>query len=747
MRDLHRLLLVLVTSVFMVVPGISAADDTTSPGTPDTVTLLETVVVTAPAESEVMFSQPQPTPKSSVTKEGIDLLGGPGQTSIYAPLQLMPSVVVESPDPYGLNPIGSINIRGKSSFHLAKTVEDLPLTGVVGGDYLFDLENIERVDLYRGGLPANLGLGLSNASGAVNQQLRGPQDTFSVLGTQSFGSFNFRRTFARVDTGVLPGSETTFFLSGSTTAADKWTGAGDESRNNAMLGVSRQFGDRLKVNFYAVYDDFEGDSYRSLTYAQTQAISENFKYDYNKSLTGDAATDVNYYKFNRLQCENYAVLTTFDFKLEEGHHIILKPYYSNNVGGKYFAYGSNVLIWNQDNHNAGGVLEYKGHYGIGLEVVSGYWLQLMAPPPPPTDWKLYTVGADGSLQFARWATLAKIDDFLVNSPYIQVTETIGKTILSGGVRYMNLGAPKMQYYKTAGLPNVSYDQVWDYNPTPDVNATVAAKHYGEFLLNVGIRQNLSSEWSVSTSYDRKFGRPDWGPQASNYIKNEAAFIAMGITLEDLVDRVKPELSDQVDVSVSYMTRALSAVMTVFGAKNRNRQVRVVDPAFGGLSYYQGTAETTQYGLELEAEYDINNSWSIFGSWMLDSETYDNDTPTLKGGAEFATKGKQLPNTPNTMLKFGLRYGWRDLTISPIVRYIGKRYGDSVQSQPVDDYAIFDLNVGYKFGQHTFLKLSILNLFDRRYVSKIRPNDTNLSGRTAYYAGAPLTVAGSVSVEF
>lgn len=711
-------------------------------------TLPEVVVSGTLSAPKLMMSDPQPTPKSSTTKAGIELLGGPAQGSIYAPLDLMPSVIVESPDPYGLSPTRNINIRGKGDFHITRSVEGLPLTGIVGGTDMFDLENVEQTDLYRGGLAANQGLGISNASGAVDQRLLGPQEKFSAIGKQAFGSFDFRRTFARIDSGALAASGTRLFVSASTSDADKWKGAGSESSDNAMLGISQQFGEHVKMDLNLVYNKFKGDSYRSLTYAQAQDLRANYEYDYNTSLTGKAATDVNYYKFNRAESENYAALANIDIELAQGHHFVIKPYYWKNDGVQYSASGSNVQMWKQQNDNRGAVLEYRGRYGSATDVVAGYWLQSMEPPPPPTDQTKYAVAANGSLNFTGWSTLAKIDRFTVSSPYLQLTQTLDQTVISGGVRYMDLGAPQMQYYKSAGLPNVSYDQIWNYNPALDVNAGVAAQHYRELLPNIGIRQELSSTWSASTSYGRKFGRPDWGPQASNYISNEAAFVAKGITLQSLVNRVRPELSDQIDLSASYKNQGLTVVSTVFAAKNKNRQVQVVDPALGGtLSYYQGTAKTTQYGLELEAGYELNSSWSLFGSATLASETYDQDTPTLSGGAALATKGKHIPNAPTTMLKGGLTYRWHDLSMSPVMRYVGQRYGDSTQANPVGSYSVFDFNAGYQLAHNVRLDLTMLNLFDRRYISEISANDTSLNGSTAYYAGAPRTMALTLSAKF
>lgn len=727
-----------IAALVVAAPALAWADTT----------LTEVVVSAQAADWAPMVQDTQPTPRSVVTKTGLDLLGGPAQASVYAPLNLMPSVNVESPDPYGLSPTRAINIRGKSDFHMTRNIEGLPLGGVVGGTDMFDLEDIARIDLYRGGLEADQGLGVSNATGAVDQRVLGPLDKFGAAGKQAFGSFGFHRTFARVDTGALPEIGTRAFLSASTTGVDKWTGTGKETRDNAMLGISQQIGDSVRVDLNVVQNKFHGNSYRSLTYAQAQAIQDNYKYDYNPSLTGIASRDVNYYGLNRVEYDTFASFAAIDVKLAEGHHVVFKPYYWKDDGVQYSASGNNIQIWRQQNDNYGGTLEYQGRYGTATDVLAGYWHQSMKAPPPPTDQRKYTVNADGSLKFATWSTLAKIDRFSFDSPYVQVTRALGTTVVSGGVRYMDLGAPNMQYYKNLGtLPDVPYDQIWASNPTADAKAVVAAKHYREVLPNIGVRQAIGSEWSASLSYGRKFGRPDWGPQASNFISNEAAFLAKGVTLQSLVDRVKPELSDQYDIGAQYKSGALTVAPTLFFAKNRNRQVLVVDPALNGLSYYQGTAKTTQRGVEVEAGYQIDNAWSLFGSATLASETYDADTPTLGGGAALATSGKQVANAPKRMLKGGFTYRVGNFSVSSTMRYVGQRYGDSVEAQPVGSYSLVDLSAGYDFSHDIRLELSVQNLTDRRYVSEISSNDTNLAGATSYYAGAPRTAAVTLSAKF
>ena len=710
--------------------------------------------VTAQTVGGVIVSDPTLGRASSVSREGINILGGPAQTSFYQAASIIPSVNVESPDPFGLSATRNINIAGKGDFHLSRTINGLPIMGIVGGNDLYDLQNVSRLDVYRGPIPADRSLGISNASGVINQVLLGPQSTPSVFAEQSFGSWNFNKTFARVDTGLLS-TGTELFISGSTASADKWSGSGDESRDNFAVGLSQRVTKDLKVDINAVYSKFEGNPYKALTYAQTQNLSQYYGLDYDK--TFNPANKANYYKFNRVSSEDYAVFASVDYRLAEGQHIVFKPYYWNNDGEQWSGVGSGangqLQIWRQQNDNLGGVLEYDGHFATGTDVVAGYWWQSLAPPPPPTDQRRFSISSTGALTFANWNTIAKIDNFVVNSPYLQLTQELGTVSVTGGVRYMSLGAPDMHYYRTTGVPDGTLDQALSYPGLSEYSdAFVTARDYNEFLPNFGITNDFGGGWSANFSYGRNFGRPDWGPQASNYISNRTAFQNANIDLQDLVDNVRPEIADQFSAQLRYNNHGLTIVPGVFYALHDHKQVKINDPALNNLAYYVGTGSTTEYGAELQASYNFGDQLFAFASATVSSETFDGDTQTLSGGSPIKTKGNQLPNTPRAMFKAGVTYSWYDFAFTPVVRVIGDRYGDAQNKNKVSGYAVADFTVAYNIRQklgleEATLKFGVVNLFDKEYISQISPSDTDLSSDAQYYVGAPRTFIGTVAVKF
>lgn len=737
--------------------GQAWADDNAQPIT------LAPIEVTGTLNPPPIVTSPEPNPVTSITKPGLGLLGGTAQTSVYAPLDMVPSVLVQSPDPYGMSLSRTINIRGKDDFHISRTIDGLPVTGIVGGDMdMVDLENLERIDVYRSGLEAGEGLGVSDASGAVDSRILGPQDKFGATARQAFGQFDFYRSYARLDSGLLNDSGTKLFVSGSTANADKWTGPGDTSRDNLMLGFDQNIGDNVQINLNTIYNNFNGNTYRSLTYAQAMNPSAFYKYDYNAALTGNAATDANYYKYNKVRYETEAVFGDIKVKDLFGGQLDIKPYYSNDNGVQYSASGSNVQIWQQQNDNGGADVEYKFKPFSIADVTLGYWFQLMAAPPPPTDQIKYTATPSGGLSFASWATLAKMDDFEFNSPYVQIAKDLSTgTHVTGGVRYMNLSAPTMQWYKTSGLPNVSYDQIWAYHPAADTNAHVDGIDYDAVLPNFGITQKLDDAFTLAASYGRKFGRPDWGPQSSQFlgsvngVNSEGVFLSKGVTLQSLMSSLRPELADQFDVSLRYAGSRLTITPTGFFSKHHNKEVLVSDPTIGsGISYYTSSGQTTEYGGELEIRYQLLSSLEVFGSGTLSTETFDKDLTSITGKTTLGIKGDQAPNAASQMLKLGVTYSYDGLSLSPLLRYVGKRFGDAGNTQPVGAYATADLYANYELGNAIGVPslvagMAVTNILDRRYIGEIVPpsNLENPSSTTAYYFGAPRTVSGYVSVKF
>ncbi|MDD5117430.1 MAG: TonB-dependent receptor plug domain-containing protein, partial [Sulfuricurvum sp.] len=193
---------------------------------------LEKIEATYEEQDNSIYAKEPDNAKSTNTlsKKALNTIGGPAQTNYYKAIDILPGVNVQTSDALGISNGQNIKIRGKSAFHIGRTVEDLPLTGIVGtngmgGGELFDMENVSELNVYKGAIASDKGFSLSTSTGVVNANLLSPSDNLGFSIKQSFGTDNFRRTFGRVDSGKLS-TDSSFFLSYSDTAGDKWKGEG-----------------------------------------------------------------------------------------------------------------------------------------------------------------------------------------------------------------------------------------------------------------------------------------------------------------------------------------------------------------------------------------------------------------------------------------------------------------------------------------------------------------------------------------
>jgi len=166
-----------------------------------------------------------------VTQKGITLSGEKGKANVYEALSFVPGVVFESPDSNNLaSEQANVRIRGVRGYLGGLTVEGVPNYGAnpIGPRaYIYDLENFESVAIYKGAVPADLGSGVGNRAGAIELRPLWAKEKFGLNFSQTLGTFDYLRSFVRLDTGNLTPLKTRMSLSYSYAREDKWKGPGD----------------------------------------------------------------------------------------------------------------------------------------------------------------------------------------------------------------------------------------------------------------------------------------------------------------------------------------------------------------------------------------------------------------------------------------------------------------------------------------------------------------------------------------
>ena len=268
---------------------------------------------------------------SEITGKGIEIQGVKASTSVYEAVGLLPGISVESVDGRGLGAEQrSVRIRGVRSSMGALTVEGVPNYGgnpIGPRDYLYDLENMQGISVYKGAVPGDIGTGVGSRGGAMELKPAWPDEKFGGRLTQTVGSDAYTRSFFRLDSGAMNEAGTKLSASSSYTDADKWRGPGDVGpRQNGNFALHQPLGDRFDIKLWVNHNDLEQHQYRALSYQETRDLDGNYENDYNKSLTGVAVKDKDYYQYNRGTYQNDDFLSILSWKATDAFSLKLKPY-------------------------------------------------------------------------------------------------------------------------------------------------------------------------------------------------------------------------------------------------------------------------------------------------------------------------------------------------------------------------------------------------------------------------------------
>ncbi|MCD6184248.1 MAG: TonB-dependent receptor [Deltaproteobacteria bacterium] len=695
---------------------------------------------------------------TSVTKKGIELLGTPAKTSVYNTLDILPGLNVESKDPYGLSGT-DIRIRGAKGIYCGMTVEGIPNYGIMpigAREDIYDMENMESVSLYKGGSPADLGTGSGNRGGSMALQLRRPEDKAGVELGQSFGSKDFVRTFLRIDSGELP-TKTKCFGSYSYTKADKWKGKGElGGRDHVTLGLNQQFFDDIvDINLFYNFNEVERHFFKELNYEQADHINhdDNFYHHYNNELTSDLKKDVNYYDYNRGKFINRDFMSVININIPGKFNLSLKPYYSsedaNFLEGKE---GFPVMGYTQPKKP--GVLKKireLERYGVipeinfdisDVEITAGYWFE---SHDLEKYVKRYVTTADG-LEYNGYMYYAKNDGHgAIHSPYAKLSYELNKFKFQAGLKYF--------YYEEPASTGYTSDAALNLNEDPDLS--LKETDYDEVLPTFGIGYEFTENTKMYFNYGKNYMRPyAYVPTTTAYAMKKKLFKNANMTLQDIFDDWEMETSDNFDFGFRYSHKYFSIAPVLFYSEHKDLLASIDDPRIINpannmpISYYQNVGDATAYGFELELNFYPSKNLIVYFNPSYTDMSFDDDFK--RGDKILKIEGNQIPDTPEWIVKSGLIYTINNFEISPTLKWIGSRYGDALNKERIDDYAVVDLNLGYIIDDFWGLRegkvgFELSNLFNKRYVGAIVADDTGTGAE--YYAGSPFTAIFTVSGKF
>jgi iron complex outermembrane receptor protein len=221
------------TAVFL--PSIASAQST---GTVETEK--DSIVITGTRSQkgvDGIVIQDSTKAKGLITQEYI-AKQSPGQT-LLSTINYIPGVNFTQNDAYGSSG-GNIRIRGFDGNRVSVTFDGVPLNDsgnyAVFSNQFLDPELVEQVNVNLGATDVDSPTA-SAAGGTVNFRSLVPTDKPGVLVDGSLGTFNFRRVFGMINTGVFTSFGTKAWIAGSRNIYDQWRGDGkiDKWQINARI--------------------------------------------------------------------------------------------------------------------------------------------------------------------------------------------------------------------------------------------------------------------------------------------------------------------------------------------------------------------------------------------------------------------------------------------------------------------------------------------------------------------------------
>jgi iron complex outermembrane recepter protein len=721
-----------------------------------------------------------PTTTDVLGKSTNDALLNEAQTGSYLAMDMLPSVNDQFGDAYGLALGKTLRLRGAfSTDEFLRNVEGSPVNDHGGGGDFIDFENVRHVTAYRGAIPTASGFGIRNMTGAEDLSVLWPREKFAAYAKQSAGEDGFLRTFARLDTGRLS-TGTAAFFSYSYTEANKWRGAGGQpsGRHNGEISISQNFGNRATFQIVGIHHELKQDDFRSLTYAQATnlGLDTNYYYDYNKTLTGTSSTDINYYGYTRQTYLDTMLLADFELKLPHDSKLTVKPYYWKDSGYRWI--GGSVALngvtyygykWMETRPQDYG---FTAQYDFSLKKVNfsaGYWLQSepdSLPPPLAQKFFAFNTGTTAKASFLEWTSLEKVSNRNYDAPYINANTTIGKTSLAGSLKFLHQTDPSAAYYSTTGLGNISYNAALATNPAYlyGVNRHVWRAWEPSFSITQAFTPRLNAYFAYGQGYEAT----SFASVAGVYHNNQAQFQKYGYTLATLWSGLKPEHYENFDFGARYKGNFITVAPNFYILLDHHKAVTVYDPVVQ-LAYTRSNVDASGYGFEAEFTAHAPNlkrgALQFYFAPSYNNLEYDNNTQYASPSSSsvpsgvVASKGKQMVDTPQWMVKLAAMYSYNGFSVTPLVRFIGVRYGDITNKQRVSSYPLLNLSSRYTPTRGAFqnvtLSLNAVNLLNKRYIGVINTSDFNvlnnystpaLSTAASYYPGAPRTIMGGVAFQ-
>jgi outer membrane receptor protein involved in Fe transport len=712
-------------------------------------------------------------------------------TSVNDVINELPGVFVSEGDAFGSSDWATqISIRGFTQ--IGTTIDGLPNggSGYGGGskaNRYIDVLDLKTVEVSQGtavlSSRSNEALG-----GTLNYVTSDPQDEFRVRLSGAAGDYGAQKYYARVDTGEIA-PDTRAYISASHSKAHDWIGgAGKTTRDHLSAKINSKLSN-IDLTGVLSYDDADESEFGSVSVDMFKADPDHDVY--TDTWTGLPYIDQNYRSGSRALRKNLFGYLRGKADLGEVKLSLTGYYHRMRGRGDWMPpYLVNVTADGAGNPES----EYTG----GSTVIGGSQLGQIYYVTPTGAAATMIAGCTGTAGVpAAYSPTCYADDATAVMSYRHThykndrfgftadadwTHDFGPVTntLRAGLWYENITANQVRDWHKIKNPllGTAYDSnpYWvqfsvDYNTNELVYYAQDSIQYGKLTAAFGMKQYFidqkRQERLVVEPRTRSNSHSDplisagltWATPVdglelfAGYAQNFSS-IGNGLLGEaqEVIDRVKPETADSIEIGARYSSPRLQASLTAYDIKFNNHIVSISSNLVTGIDYleeqesvYLNVGGIRSKGVEAALAYRFPMGLTLSGSYSYNHAVYIGTGNAEQDEDVGITPGVQVSGSPRHMWVMSADYRRSAFKAGVSAKFVGDRFVDDNGGDVAPGYTVINGYIGMDLDRISdqlsgaSLTIQATNLADRRYLG-------GGAGGTAFL-GTPRTVTAALTFDF
>jgi outer membrane receptor for Fe3+-dicitrate len=712
-------------------------------------------------------------------------------TSVNDVINELPGVYVSEGDAFGSSDWATqISIRGFTQ--IGTTIDGLPNGGSAYGggskaNRYIDVLDLKTVEVSQGTADirsrSNEALG-----GTLNYITSDPQGDFRVRLSAAAGDYGAQKFYARVDTGEIA-PDTHAYISASHSKAHDWIGgAGETTRDHLTAKVTSKVSN-IDLTGFLSYDDADESEFGSVSVAMFENDPNHDVYTDN--WTGLPYIDQNYragsralrknlfgYLRGRTELGEVKVSLTGYFHRMRGRGDWLPPYLvdvtADGAGATESEFAGSPTVYGG---SALGKIYYVTPTGAAAPMIAG--CTGTAGVPAEYSPACYADDATAVMSYRHTHYRNNRFGFTTDADWTHDFGTATNS-LRAGAWYENITANQVRdWHKvTNPLLGAAYDgqPYWiqysvDYNTNEFVYYVQDQVKYGNLTASFGVKQYFidqkRQQLLVAEPGTRSNSHSDplisagltWTTPVdglelfAGYAQN---FSAIGNGLlgqaQEVIDHIKPETANSVEIGGRYSARRLQASITAYDIKFNNHIVSISSNLVTGIDYlgeeesvYLNVGGIRSKGVEAALGYSFPMGLMLVGSYSYNHAVYIGTGNAAQDEDIGITPGVQVSGSPRHMWVLSADYHRSAFKAGLSAKFVGDRFIDDNGGDVAPGYTLLNGYIGMdlnRISDHlsgASVTIQATNLTDQRYLA-------GGSGGTAFI-GTPRTVTASLTLDF